>query len=423
MATSTPNPPQSLTFGLEIEMIVPGRPPALLISRQEPDFQDPHVGDARWYAKTPHLEENQRACEEAVAQCLARAGLTNLIVDGNYDPAQTSHEALTSQIWLPNIPVEYHHWQIIHDQSCQCEEWVANDEILGRYSWSAVEIASAVFRSRAWPDNWIAVTAEQQARLGQICRSLTSNMRLRLSQSCGLHVHLGLGGDPIPPDTVRRFVTTMWLIEDAVLTLCAPWRQNNYYSQPITKYSMLAKNQDVHRLRQRFSPAPADTRILIDECIWQRMSPLQQGRVRLIWALPLERLRSAVCTRSGSSRGSVSIRGCCGNIFGCPVQNTIEIRYGSSTLVAAELTSWTNIFVRLFQLCNYYNDVNAVRLTSVLRHVTDALAPGSMLHAGHELLRQLELGDDVPVWTAAQQRWALENDHDHIRKSPFADPQ
>ncbi|OIW23434.1 hypothetical protein CONLIGDRAFT_649469 [Coniochaeta ligniaria NRRL 30616] len=419
-------PPQTLTFGLEIEMIVPGATASLRISGRDAAFQDPHANDGRWYARGPHLTQNQDDCEETVETCLSAAGLANVQREYQHNPPQVSDEARVSQIYHPNIAMKYHHWRVMSDGSCQCEMWFAEDDVLGRYTWSSVEIASSVFRSSARSDTWISVSPAQKAQLSQICRSLTSHMRIRVAQSCGLHCHIGLGGDTIPPDTVRRFVTTMWLIEDAILMLCAPWRVHSDFALPITLFSRLAREEDRWKFIQTLSNMNADIRMLLGDGVRNRLSTLEQERVKLIWSLPLEDLREAIGTNDGTVRGTVSIQGCCGpvsNPFMCPVQNTIEIRYASSTLVADELTAWTNIFLRLFQLCNFYTDTEAVRLAAVLDHVVDALDPTKGIHAGHELLRQLDLGDDVPVWTAAQRRWALETDHDHVRRSPFVDRQ
>lgn len=408
-----------------------------MISGRDSVFKDPHASDRRWYASSPHLAENQAKCEETVRTCLVRAGLTNVMTDSLRSPAPVSDDARVSQIFLPKIPAKYHHWQVMSDGSCQCEDWISNDDVLGRYTWSSVEIASSVFRSSARPDNWIKVTAAQELQIAQVCHSLTSNLRIRLSQSCGLHCHLGLGGDAIPPDTVRRFVTTMWLLEDAVLMLCAPWRSHSSFALPITKFSELAREEEVWKLAPRDSHNPSKVRMFIGDGLWKRLPLLQKQRLALIWTLPLKDLKEAVSTRDGTSRGTVSVRGCCGpqdcgedldddlveDPFGNFVQNTIEIRYASSTLIPRELTSWTNLFLRLFQLCNFYDDTNAIRLATVLHHVAEALDPRRTIHAGHELLRQIDLGDDVPVWTAAQHRWVLENDRDHVRRSPFVEPQ
>jgi hypothetical protein len=73
---------------------------------------------------------------------------------------------------------------------------------------------------------------------------------------------LDLGGDTIPPETGRRFVTTMWLIEDAVMMLCAPWRSNSHYAEPITKSSKLARDQEVWKLVRRHSEIATDIRML-----------------------------------------------------------------------------------------------------------------------------------------------------------------
>jgi hypothetical protein len=103
----------------------------------------------------------------------------------------------------------------------------------------------------------------------------------------------------------------------------------------------------------------------------------------------------------------------------CPTRS----RSGTgAALVAAELVSWTNLFVRLFQLCNWYDEPCAARLNALLYSVLCAQGV-SRRDAGHELLRQIGLGGDIPVWEVAEERWARERNHDQVRTFPFFEAQ
>lgn len=430
--------PRSVTFGLEIEMLVAStrRLPEVICDPQAP-FDDPHPGDGRWCAEKTSRGPTQHDSEEAVAQCLVQAGIDNIWVHDR-PPDQISPAAQASRNSLPRVSERYHNWRVMSEGSLAVEEWIARDPVLGRYAWSSVEIASAVFQSKALPDVWVPVAPLQAARIARICHTLTSNLRIRFSPSCALHLHLGLGGEFIPEDTIRRFVSVMWLVEDAVLSLCAPWRSGNKWSQPITKASVLARDWDGERdlwgSVQQFADLAALQAFVGDE-VWDRMTCAQKVQMMLIWSLPLNgpgmcNLVQAIGTTGAGDgdgqRGTVSIFGAVlardGPFAYDNVGHTIEIRYASGTLIAGELVSWTNLFVRLFQLCNWYDETNAARLKMLLHGVAWGYE-WSTEHAGHELLRHVGLGEDTRVWEAARRRWALADDHERVRRSPFVEPQ
>lgn len=419
-----------LTFGLEIEMIVPtgrkGLDAKWYTALGLPDhgeFEDPHPEDGRPIIRERAQPAALEACQTAVHGCLLHAGIENAIINRGFEllESQISEQAEVSQMLFPKVDMKYHHWCVMSDRSCVAEEWMADDELLGRYQWHAVEIASSVFATSAAVGTWISVTPAQEHQMARLCRSLTSRMRIRTSETCGLHVHLGLGGDSIPADTIRRFTTTMWLLESAILCLCAPWRSDSFFAKPIRTDSNLATSARYLQAKVQMDSIN-EIRMFLGPRFWENMSRLEAQQVALIWTLPLDRLIHAICT--ADSRGTVSLMGCIPEPgLYAPVANTIEIRYASSTLVAKELTSWTNIFVRIFQLCHYYDDESAVRLKSLLHGVVDSLKPRNTVHPGHELLRLLDLSADISVWRAAEQRWAMENELDKVSKSPFVPPQ
>jgi len=426
------SPRLSMTFGFEVEMLVASAGTLPAICGKQPPWDDPHPGDGRWCAIDNSRGSAQYTTEEAVAEMLLKAGIENTWIEDSLATHRPSGASQASRMMLPKVDMKYHNWRVMPESSLSVEEWIATDPVLGRYSWSSAEIASAVFNVWARsPDVWIAPRQAQAKQIADVCRTLATNLRIRLSTSCGLHIHLGLGGNSIPGDTVRRFVSVMWLIEDAVLSLCASWRADNTWAQPITKASLLASGSDEGRaLRRSTENIPVDLyalRMFFGDSVWNTLTRVQKQHLQLIWSLPLSgnnnnNLVEAITTTTWSSRGTVAVRGA---ILGrdssqhSNVANTIEIRYASATLVARELLSWTNLFIRLFQLCNWYHETNAVRLSTLVHGVLSA--HGSGRHAGHELLRQIGLGDDVGLWEAAGKRWAREDDHDQVRMNPFVD--
>lgn len=429
--------PRSVTFGLEIEMLVAAarRLPEICGPQAAP-LDDPHPDDGRWCSTRKPLTQALYDSKVAVAQCLVLAGVNNVRIDDKLPFRKVSDAAQASGNALPKVETKYHDWRVMPEQSLGIEEWVAADALLGQYAWGGVEVASAVFHSRAPADVWVPVTRAQEAQMAGVCRSLASNLRVRFSPSCGLHLHLGLGGEPIPGGAVRRFVAVMWLVEHAVESLCAPWRTDNEWSRPITKASMLAHDNwdegggELWGSVQWFADV-ADLRAFVGDGVWDRVSLAQRKQLLLIWSLPLagnggRNLAEAISTSGASARGTVTVLGAllpqdgdCGRNF---VANTIEVRYASGTLVARELASWTNLFVRLFQLCTWHDETNAIRLTTLLQGVVCGLG-SSGFHAGHELLRQVGLGEDVRVWEAAARRWASAEDYDQVRRSPFVERQ
>jgi hypothetical protein len=286
--------PLCLTSGLEIEMLVAANRPLSAISRQmEPPCTDPHPDDTRWKSTQAGKQAAQDETEHMVARLLSLAGLENVWIGEDWDARGDSNAAQMSRMSFPKIEKkDYHNWVVTQDVSVNVEGWVAADPLLGKYSWSRIEIASAVFGSFApSPDVWIPVRHAQTTQITDVCRKLTQNMRIRFSPSCGLHLHLGLGGEPIPEDTTRRFITVMWLLEEAVLALCAPWRMTNRWARPITRHSLLASESDEDRewraaaMQDSCRPSTRP-RIYLGSGIISRLTRVQQDQIQLLWDLP-----------------------------------------------------------------------------------------------------------------------------------------
>ncbi|KAI8631965.1 putative amidoligase enzyme-domain-containing protein [Xylariaceae sp. FL1651] len=119
--------------------------------------------------------------------------------------------------------VNYTNWLVEGDYS------VEEDSAL--YNWVAVEIGSpAEFAS---PMAFDAIT--------YAISTITTRFRCLINNSCGLHVHVGLGSERLPLEHIRRLASLSWAIEPLLFTLHDPIRRVNTYCSPLREHSHIAK--------------------------------------------------------------------------------------------------------------------------------------------------------------------------------------
>ncbi|KAK8026739.1 amidoligase enzyme-domain-containing protein [Apiospora marii] len=83
-------------------------------------------------------------------------------------------------------------------------------------------------------------TPESFAALQYGIQCLTSEYRIIVNESCGLHVHVGNGASLIPLESIRRISALLWSADRVIGVLHAPWRRIAAWSQSIRQATELA---------------------------------------------------------------------------------------------------------------------------------------------------------------------------------------
>ncbi|KAI1387708.1 uncharacterized protein F4822DRAFT_444305 [Hypoxylon trugodes] len=111
-----------------------------------------------------------------------------------------------------------------------------------------------------------------------VCRALRKT-RIHLNDTASVHVHIGRGDEPFSLVTMKKTTCLLYLIDEMLLKLHHPSRQNNEHCRPLAKRSNLADliAHNAHRdfmvytsVRQQgmgeFIPVNATSDRLVQEC-------------------------------------------------------------------------------------------------------------------------------------------------------------
>ncbi|KAM0299228.1 hypothetical protein ACHAPM_007992 [Fusarium culmorum] len=91
--------------------------------------------------------------------------------------------------------------------------------------WDAVEISSPP----------LYASEEAYNLISALVRLLTTNLRVRVNSTCGLHVHVGNGHHQIDLRALRNYAALLWASEPVLSTLDCPTRSFNYWSKSIRR--------------------------------------------------------------------------------------------------------------------------------------------------------------------------------------------
>lgn len=424
-----PLPKETLTFGFKTQLLVPTTPDPV---RLEPehilrdqriqilgDANDKGLARGKIEAALYHLIHDVMGCSKVFCE-----GLTQPGTDGDDDDDDA----------FP-IPNKYTSWRIHttdnnaepgcfrnHRTNCLYTE---PDSPFRFWDWKEAEISSPVFTTTvtnmARSLGWLGMKESHILTVKSLCRVLTREMRLNTSAfngqpetSLGLSVFVGLGGAPIPETSLRRFLVVLWLLEDALYKFCPPWRTSGDQSAPLRRDSFLAHVSPLSLPQD----GPPGLRDLIGPRLQQVIHPDKLQRAWYMWNVNFNYLPIMVQTVAGT--GCVSIPGCKGHT----VPNAIEIKHAGSNLRPGEIVSWTNVCLRLFQLCHFYErqDIHKWRLKALLELVVDAMWHDELEgngEAGSVLLKQLRMSGDLQIWKDAEGHWNSEVLIDQLEMNPL----
>ncbi|RYP48661.1 hypothetical protein DL768_005505 [Monosporascus sp. mg162] len=234
MATPGTTKSPSLTFGVEIELLMPwlfvdqkdphehieGLPPVFRVERERVK-RNVWAGDPV-YAAAEIIFNDLRDTLEGLG--LASSLTESYLQDDGYSAA---------------VLEGYQDWEIEDDGSLHQQESLGYEENFPSYGpiqqWVSLEIQSPA--EYATPEAFVAIKYALQV--------LRQKYRMRVNDTCSVHVHVGQGIERLPLEMIRRIAGLSWAADLLLFTLHHPLRRANVYCQPIREYSNMAKGVEV----------------------------------------------------------------------------------------------------------------------------------------------------------------------------------
>ncbi|KAF4464391.1 hypothetical protein FALBO_8775 [Fusarium albosuccineum] len=231
--------PPRISFGVELEFLIPSFPQS--------------VGPDGCIKDLAPIEEEKMDVLDVVHVHLKSLGLRarKIYSEDHDDPGLRPKPAQSD-------------WCISADASV--EECMEGGAVTGHYKWGSVEISSP------------AVYAFDQAfeLLSAVIRLLTTKLRARVNQTCGLHVHVGNGPHHMDMAALRNYAALLWASEPVLSTLHCPSRSIAIHSRSIRRYTS-----------SKLSEGLGAIDALRDAADGKRWAPRYCGRARKLGEAPV----------------------------------------------------------------------------------------------------------------------------------------
>ncbi|KAK7738973.1 hypothetical protein SLS62_011340 [Diatrype stigma] len=211
-----------LTFGVEVECLVPW----VFVGQQDPQADVKGLPSVIRVSKDDlkHRVEEMGDPDDAVGEIIFEQFRSTFNELGLIS-------TLTST--RPDNP--YTQWQVEGDASVDEVDSLGygtdDSEFDLTSQWVAVEIQSPA--EYATPEGFEAI----RSTLG----ILTQKYRMRVNETCSIHVHVGQGNEPFPLHMIRRIAALSYAAELLLFTLHDPLRRVNTWCKPMREYSNLAR--------------------------------------------------------------------------------------------------------------------------------------------------------------------------------------
>ncbi|KAI0391980.1 putative amidoligase enzyme-domain-containing protein [Xylariaceae sp. FL0594] len=206
-STTTALTPANLSFGVEIEFLVAvlragmsdphedveGLPPVIRLTEQDRDLYPEEVRDMA-----------QQKVRDVIEECFSGLPTTSFIREVGEDD-------------------EYRFWCVDDDVSVRKE----GDDY---YMYCGMEVNS--------PAEYATPPAFEALCLA--IATVTSKFRCLVNETCGLHVHVGLGRERLALNHIRRVAALSYAAEPLLFSLHEPARVRNTYSLPLRLSSPLS---------------------------------------------------------------------------------------------------------------------------------------------------------------------------------------
>lgn len=220
------------------------------------------------------------------------------------------------------------------------------------YEWVDIEINSPVM--------YFCPASLQAVQL--VCHLLTSNFRINVNSTCGLHVHVGNGVKGFDFGTIQNLMGFMYAFDPVLLAIHPPHRADTGYAQNTRLSSDLTTELiDVEKKRlglDDWYEGSAD-----------RPAPeirLSDGLSRIFEMRDINGLRDLI----GHGWGGMAVN--LSNLttpFSDPYKRTVEFRQHASTLNGDRVVAWVQLVAGLIEWCR---DIEPVEYTLLMHSSIEA---------------------------------------------------
>lgn len=105
-----------------------------------------------------------------------------------------------------------------------------------QYNWAGVELRSPA----------LLAEANSFDHVKRVVSLLRTHFCVRVNQSCGFHVHVGMGANPLPPRAIRRLSQFLWCAEGMLSQLHPPDRVLSKHCRSIRQWSYIGQGHLDH---------------------------------------------------------------------------------------------------------------------------------------------------------------------------------
>lgn len=233
MAASSSSAPQRVTFGIELEFLVP------YLWADEAD---------------PEADTDER---EVILLSQEDMGPGEVFLTAHDRVKNILRDFLRSH----DIPVTTNN--TVQESGPPREYSIGGDSSVREFGFQQYHFTGVELRSPA-----LFAEPSSFTEIKRVVSLLINNFRLRINETTGFHVHVGMGSQRLPPRAVRRLSQFLWCADGTLSQLHAPERVLGQYCPSVRHWSHLAKGEldnwrlaekELEELRQYFDlPPPSD---------------------------------------------------------------------------------------------------------------------------------------------------------------------
>ncbi|KAK7991299.1 hypothetical protein PG988_000093 [Apiospora saccharicola] len=240
-----PPPPRSrpiMTHGKEVEflaryvdqLVVPGTDPDEALQRQKE--ANPGV------VVVPYKEAAELVVPEDYTKTLERKGVDVNPSQGILAPGQSRWAPAHPNAQYTALP-DFHRWTVYEDSTVVISPPTERHHQQQDLPAVTASAAPAQFQTRWYGLELISPAQPNTARAHQeaafvlnVLRQHYGN-RMRVNESCGLHIHVGMGPEAIPVPRLRRIAALLYAADPLLAVLHPPHRQNNRFCPSIRRHA------------------------------------------------------------------------------------------------------------------------------------------------------------------------------------------
>ncbi|RYP14954.1 hypothetical protein DL765_006022 [Monosporascus sp. GIB2] len=225
----------SLSFGVEVELLMPW----LFVDQKDPHEHVEGLPPA-FRVERARVRRNVYGTDNP-ANAAAEIIFNDLrdILEGLGLASSLTESHLQDDGYSAAVLQGYENWEIEDDGSLYQQKSLGYEENFPFYGpiqqWVSLEIQSPV--EYATPEAFEAIK--------YALRVLTQKYRMRVNDTCSVHVHVGQGIERLPLDMIRRIAGLSWAADLLLFTLHNPLRRANIFCRPIREYSNMARGVEV----------------------------------------------------------------------------------------------------------------------------------------------------------------------------------